>query len=184
MSDSMRGLFFIMKGQYRKGVEPHYIKEDGTPTHIGGYDPNRKDCHEWYMLIDTKTFRCMSASTDYNKVLGAVYRIIKRHKGDLKSYLKAIPSLGDTAKSTKVMNEEVFKHFGDFFREDIEEMEDLAYSELREEKPLNKSKKLLSKVRKNTEMRVETPKKVVLEEQPKRLVKHKVKIGVKKIPMN
>ena len=184
MLQDMRGLFFIMKGQYRKGVEPHYVKEDGTFTHIGGYNPNRKDCTEWYMLIDTKTFRCMSASGDYEKVLKNVYKIIKRHKGDLKSYLKAIPSLGDTSKNTKIMNEEVFKHFGDFFREDIEEMEDLAYSELREEKPVNKSRKLLSKVIKNTKMKVETPKEVVFEEQPKRLVKHKVKIGVKKIPMN
>ena len=51
--DSMRGLFFIVKGQYQKGVEPSFINSvTGDVSHVGGYNPYSDDTTNWYMCLD------------------------------------------------------------------------------------------------------------------------------------
>lgn len=210
-NDNMRGLFFIMKGRYNKGLEPSFRNSVSNDTmYIGGYDPFNSRTENWYMLLDNKTFHCIACGSDLDKVLKGVYTVIKKHKGVAKKYFKRVSDTtsddyyethylglapltpeqraskaeGKCPRVSPVMRclyEKVFEEYGDFFSDEIKEMEDLAYSELREDKPVNKSKKLMAKNKKSVET---TPKKEVLLETPTlKKVKPKVKVGVKKLHM-
>lgn len=209
----MRGLFFIVKGHYEKGAEPSFMNSvSGSVTHIGGYDPHNKNTDEWYMVLDNKTFHCISCGGDFNKVLRSVYTIIKKNKGVAKRYFKHVSSITSDdyyethylgkrpltheqrakkaegrcpriSPAMRCLYENIYAEYGDYYREQIEEMEDLAYSELREDNPIHKSKKLMAKTKTPNIMIGITPK----EEQhhevttPKKLAKPKVKLGVKKL---
>lgn len=178
--NSMRGLFFITKGQYKKGVEPSFFNEaTGGVNYIGGFDPESDDTEEWYMLIDSKTFMCQSASADLDKVLEVAHRLIKRYKGDLNHYLGVMKKLDiGVCSSTRELRKHIFNTYGDYYRYEMEEVEDLAFEEIKEEKPINKNRKLVSKIK--TKVVMETPQKVI--ETPRNgLVKPKIKVGVKKI---
>lgn len=213
--DTMKGLFFIIKGKYQKGVAPSFKNEvSGDTSYIGGYDPYSETTEEWYMLLDTKTFHCIACGSDFNKVLKSVYTVIKKHKGVAKNYFKRISKTtsddyyethylgqrplthdqrqkkaeGRCPRVSPVMRclyEHIYEEYGDFFSDEIEEMEDLAYSELKEEKPINKTKKLMAKTKKSVGNTTMTPKKeeVIGTPTPKKLVKPKVKMGVKKLHM-
>lgn len=213
-NDTMRGLFFIVKGQYRKGVEPSYVnKETNDLGYIGGYDPYSKETPNWYMLLDCKTFHCIACGGDFKKVLRGVYNTIVKHKGSAKKYFKHVCSvtsedyyevhyLGRTplnhdqrvqkaegrcprvSPAMRCLYERIYEEYGDFYSDEIKEMEDLAYSDLVEEKPYNKARKLVSKS-KNTKNNVEIVKKeeVVVETPTLKKVKPKVKLGVKKLSM-
>lgn len=186
MSDSMRGLFFVMKGQYTKGAEPSFInKVTEDKMYIGGYDPYSEDTQEWYMVYDCQKFNCISCGADLNKVLKGVYHTIKRYKGDLGKYIKFVNTNREIYKESPIMrhlHEEVYNEYGDAFRDMVVEMEDLAYSELKEEKPLNKTRKLMKKTSKGVE--IETPKKTeVMEVTTPKKVKPKVRLGLKKLSM-
>lgn len=208
----MRGLFFIVKGQYRKDVAPSYInKVTNNVGYIGGYDPYSDNTEKWYMLIDCKTFHCISCGSDFNKVLKGVYNTIVKHKGVAKRYFKHIsdttsddyyethylghrpltpeqrakkaegrcPRVSPTMRS---LYEAVYKEYGDYYSEEVQEMEDLAYNDLVEERPYNKSRKLVSKTRKNTNSVMVTPKEDKVIETPTPIkVRTKVKMGIKKI---
>lgn len=211
----MRGLFFIVKGQYAKGVEPSFNNRvTNEKGYLGGYDPYSADTREWYMLLDCKTFHCVACGSDLKRVLRGVYTTILKHKGVAKKYFKHVSSItsddyyevhylgkspltpesrakkaeGRCPRVSPAMRE-LYKHlydtYGDFFRDEVEEMEDLAYSELAEERPINKTRKLMSKsktpkgvvdVVKKEDMEIETPTTL-------KKVKPKVKIGVKKLSM-
>lgn len=212
--DDMRGLFFIVKGQYRKGVEPKVINSaTGNETYIGGYNPHSDDTVNWYMLLDRKTFRCCACSNDLNKVVRSVHTIIMKYKGVARGYFKHISQttsddyyeihylghkpLTHMEREKKGKNkyprvspvmrclyEEVDKRWGDYYEDLITEMEDLAYEDLKGEKPVNKSRKLVSKHKVEKPV-LETPKhtEVIDTSTPKKLVKPKVKMGVKKLSM-
>lgn len=214
MSDEMRGLFFIAKGHYLKGVAPAFVnKETNETQHIGGFDPYNEKTEEWYMLMDCKTFHCIACGSDLERVLKGVYTSIKKHKGVAKRYFKHVSNttsddyyethyLGkrpltreELAKKAKgrcprvspvmrCLYERIYEEYGDFFSDEIREMEDLAYSELREDKPIHKTKKLVAKTKKNVGGVEITPKKeeVIDTPTPKKL-KSKVKLGVKKLSM-
>ena len=215
MSDDMRGIFFIVKGQYRKGVAPSYVNKETNETgYLGGYNPYSEDTEEWYMLLDTKTFHCICCGSDLNKVLKGVHTTILKHKGVAKKYFKHVCGitsddyyethyLGRTpltpeersAKSEgrcprvspvmRCLYKNIYEVYGDCYRDAIEDMEDLAYSELKEERPINKTKKLMAKTKsKSGLVKTTTPKKEVIE-TPTTLkkVKPKVKLGIKKLSM-
>lgn len=211
MSDDMRGLFFVVKGQYAKGVQPSFVnKVSGDVTFIGGYDPFSEDTSNWYMLMDCKTFHCVSCGSDLDKVLKAVHTVIKKYKGSARNYFKHVSEVtsddyyevtylgrsplthdqrvakaeGRCPRVSPVMRclyEKVYEEYGDYYEDEVREMEDLAYSELVEERPINKTRKLVSKNKPKGLVKT-TPKeeKVLDTSQPKRLVKPKVKIGLKK----
>lgn len=184
MSEDMRGLFFIMKGQYKKGVEPSYINTNGGVSYIGGYDPYYTS-EEWFMLIDTRTFQCHSSSSSLHKVLKSAYNIIVRNKGNAKRYFKAISDVPyGVSKSMRELREHVYEEFGHYFSDEIKEMEDLAYEVVKEEKPLNKARKLVSKNKTKIGL-VTTPskKEMVMETPTPKMVKPKVKMGVKRLTM-
>ena len=214
MSDDMRGLFFIVKGQYRK-TEPSFInKVTNDKSYIGGYDPYDDSTENWYQLMDCKTFHCLACGSDFNKVLKGVYTAIVAHKGQAKRYFKHVSSItsddyyevhylgkrpltpeqrakkaeGRCPRVSPVMMElqkHIYDEYGEFFREEIEKMEDLAYNELVEERPINKTRKLVSKNKpKGGLVKTETPKVEVIETPttPKK-VRSKVKMGIKKLSM-
>ena len=170
MSQDMRGLFFVVKGQYAKGVEPSFVnKATGDVNHIGGYDPFREDTTDWYMVLDNKTFNCLACGGNLDKVLKAVYKTIKTYKGVAKKYFKHVSEVTSddyyevtylgkapltheqrvakaegrcprVSPAMRCIYERVFSEFGDYFEEEVQEMEDLAYSELREDNVVHKSK--------------------------------------------
>lgn len=180
----MKDLFFIIKGQYRKGVEPSYVNSVNKDTYyIGGYDPFNPETPEWYMAVDNITFTTISCGGDLKKVLQSVYKVIKKYKGDTKKYLKGVKD-SDTKESPimQEMRRRVYEEFGDYYRDEVKVMADLAYSELKEEKPVFRSKKLMAKAKPNTTVEVETPKKTEVIETPTlKKVRPKVCLGVKKI---
>ena len=212
MSDDMRGLFFIVKGQYRKGVAPSFVnKATNEVSYVGGYDPHNTNTEEWYMLLDIKTFNCISCGSDINKVLKAVYTVIKKYKGDAKKYFRYVSKttsddyyethyLGHApldrdkrmkkaegrcprvSPAMRCLYEQIYSEFGDYYEDEVKEMEDLAYSELKEENTFKKTKKLMAKTKMTTNLVETTPKAETLGvTTPKKLVKPKVKMGVKKL---
>ena len=214
-NNSMRGLFFVVKGQFRKGVEPSFVNQaTNDVSYIGGYDPSRPETSEWYMLLDKVTFHCVACGSDFNKVLRGVYTIINRYKGDAKKYFKHISDTtsddyyethylgkrplsreevvkkaeGRCPRVSPVMRSlysAIYSSYGQYYSEEIEEMEDLAYHDLeevlRESKPINKTKKRLAKT-KIQKIEMETPKSVEVTPK-KKMVKPKVKLGVKKLSL-
>lgn len=221
--DTMKGLFFIVKGQYKKGAKPSFLnKVTNETSYIGGYDPSDDTTSEWYMLMDSKTFHCITCGSDFNKVLKGVYNVILKHKGSAKRYFKHVSSitsddyyethyLGKTpltpekrakkaegrcprvSPTMRELYEHIYEEFGDYFSDEIKEMEDLAYKDMKEDTPIHKSRKLMSKMRPKDVVKKETPvetpkkKKVVKEETPltlkkvKPVVNPRARLGVRKI---
>ena len=189
MSENMRGLFFVVKGQYRKGVAPSFINRVTEDTmYIGGFDPYSEDTPEWYMVYDNKRFNCISCGSDFNKIVKGVYHIIKKYKGDVNKYLKFVDDNRQLYKASPIMihlHEKVYEEYGDFFSDEVAEMEDLAYEELKEERPINKTRKLMSKTKSTGGLvKTETPKKQEVETTTLKKVKPKVKMGVKRLTMD
>lgn len=201
LGDSMRGLFFIVKGGYVKGVEPQYTNRvTGDVGYVGGYDPERDTTQEWYMLMDRKTFQCIACGGDYQKVLRGVKTVILKYKGSAKRYFKHISQTtsddyyevhylghepltpdqrtkkaeGRCPRTSPIMRclyEEIDHYYGDYYTSDIEVLEDEAYSELVEERPVNKSRKIVNRAKKSLGLQTpqETPhteKRPVLKKPP------------------
>ena len=214
MKDDMRGLFFIAKGQYRKAEPSFTNKVSGSVSYLGGYDPRDKNTTEWYMLMDNKTFHCIACGSSLDSMLKAVRNTIVKSKGVAKRYFKYVSSVtsddyyethylghkplsldqlskkaeGRCPRVSPVMRclyEAVYEEYGDYYSDEIEEMEDLAYEDLREEKPIHKTRKLVSKNKPKLGLVKTAPKeeKVVEVAPPKKLGKTKVKMGVKKLKM-
>ena len=136
---SMKGLFFIIKGQYNRDLKH-------PDNHLLGYDPYSPNTTEWYMALDRNTFKCVCCSGDLEKVLQGVYKTIKRHRGDISRYYRAVSqSCSVVSEKMKEIYSQVYNEYGDYYEDEIKEIEDLAYGDLREESPLFKSQKLMAK---------------------------------------
>ena len=187
MSEDMRGLFFIVKGQYEKGVKPSFINEvSDNESFIGGYDPENKNTSEYYRLMDRKTYTTLCCSGDLNTVLKSVYKYIKKFKGNINNYLSFIKNMETPMPSPimRCMYEHIDNLFGDYFSDEVRKMEDLAFNELHEEKTVIKSRKLVSKHKKEVEkVDIETPQRGVLNTTTPKKVKPKVVLGIKKLNM-
>lgn len=178
--DDMRGLFFITKGKYEKGIEPAFIKEvNGEVSYAGGYNPDRDDTEDWYMCLDRVTYNCTSCGSDYNKVLNSVRNMILKFEGKAEKYFKFVSNTttedyyfthylnhrpfsqkelnkrlenGKSARVSPIMKNlynAVYEYFGDYYVEDIEEVEEKAYKELKEESRNKHLKKALKRLRKS-----------------------------------
>ena len=214
--DSMRGLFFIVKGQYRKGVAPSFVNDaTGDVSYVGGYDPNRPDTENWYMCIDKVTYQCTSCGSDLDKVLKSVYNMIMKYKGSSKKYFKHVsdttsddyyethylgrsPLTPDqrskkaegrcprTSQPMRCLYNAVYEYYGDFFSEQVQEMEDQAYRDLEEvikqSRPINKTRKIMKKTPVQ-KVEMETPKTPEKGVNTKLKKLGKTKLGVKKLVM-
>ena len=174
-SDSMRDLFFIVKGQYKKGVEPSFVNGvTNDVSFLGGYDPDNPDTPEWYMCMDKVTFHCTACGSDLNSVVHSVYTQIMKYKGSAKKYFKHVSDttsddyyetyyLGHSPLSTDQRNKKaegrcprtspamrclydaIYNWYGDHFSDLVQEMEDQAYRDLEE---VIRESKPLNKTRK------------------------------------
>lgn len=180
-NDTMRGLFFIIKGQHAWKKEPSYTNRvSGETGHLGGYDP--EDSVEWYQVLDRKCFHSIYCGSDYEKAVSSIRRCIVKHKGVAKNYFKDVskytsddyyevhylgrPELtpekrakkceGRCPRTSPIMMD-MYAHidslWGNYFQSDIEKQEDLAYKEVAGNSLLNRSRKML----KRTPKPVQTP---------------------------
>ena len=211
--DTMKDLFFIVKGQYRKGIAPSFVNSvTGDVNYVGGYDPDKDTTEKWYMCLDKVTFQCVSCGSDFNKVVHSVYTLIMKYKGNAKKYFKHISDttsddyyethyLGHAPLTLDQRNKKaegrcprvsppmrclynaVYSWYGDYFSEQVREMEDQAYSDLEEvirnSKPINRTKRIMKKtpVKKVEMEETSTPK--VSPNTMKKVVKPK--LGLKKL---
>lgn len=193
----MRGLFFIMKGKYKK-AKPSFTNEvTGDTTYIGGYDPENENTEEWYMLMDKETFHCVACGSSLKKVLDSVKSVIVRYKGEAKLYFRHVSKVTSddyyethylghkeltpdkrakkaegrcprVSPAMRFLYSRVLEEYGYFFSEDIEEMEDLAYETLKDNTPLRKSKKLMARTKTNN--KTEMVKKTPLKKKEKKVM--------------
>ena len=71
MLEDLRGVFFIIKGQYRRGIAPSFFNTyTESEQWLGGYNPETTTT-EWYMLLDRLTWTVHYASSEYEKVLAS-----------------------------------------------------------------------------------------------------------------
>ena len=166
MTGDMRGLFVIIKGQYRdKRGERFFNEVSEDYNYLGGYDPSDPETSEWYMLYNVETLECYCCSGDFDKVLSGVFKaIVKFHSR--KRYLEDLNSVEQTVRSPKHdrLMREVIERFGDYYREEIEEQEDYAYKVLKDNTPLRKNKKRLRK--RNRDIEIEKREVEVLDTTP------------------
>ena len=215
MSEDLRGVFFIVKGQYRKGVAPSFVNRATNETSwVGGYDPHSDATEEWYMCLDRITFQCCGCGSDLKKVAHGVYTQIIKYK-DLKHYLHHISkTTSDDTYEVKYLGhaplthdqrvkkaegrcprvsppmrclyEEIYNNFGNYYEDLVEEMEDLAYSEIKDKTPFRKAKKLaktktITPTHKEVTQKTSTLKKVGKPKTPQNTTKVIKPMGVKKI---
>lgn len=148
MKEDLRGVFFIMKGQYRqkRGVS-FYNKVSEDTNYIGGYDPYDEETVEWYQLVDTLTWTSHCCGGDINRVVRGAFNLIKKYKTK-ERFLRAMQSDtfgGKTPPISVEIDKVVYEYYGDYKRELIEEQEDRVYGWLHDQTPLAKTKKRLRK---------------------------------------
>lgn len=174
-TQDMRGLFYIVKGQYRAN------KRDELNT--DGFNPDDPNTHEWYQLRDCKTHHCYCCGSNFDKVLHGVYTAIIKHK-TARGYFKYVDDTttedyyrvhylgkppytpeqrnkraenGKSARvspATKELYDMIYRDYGDYYTDQIGEMEDEAYRYLASQTPFGKTKKLTSKVRRKSKSEV------------------------------
>lgn len=191
-NDTMRGLFFIIKGRYHRNLPPAYVnKVTGDTGYLGGYDPYSEDTEEWYQVLDRKCYHSIYCGNDYEKAVASVRRMIVRYKGVAKNYFREVSKLtsddyyevhylghkeltheqrtkkceGRCPRTSPIMMDlyrNIDSMWGDVYAEQVVEQEDLAYNDLVEERPVNRSRKIVQKAKKSLGLTsVETPKKEV-----------------------
>lgn len=173
VNDTMRGLFFIVKGTHAWKKEPSYTNRiTGEVGHLGGYDPYSPDTNTWFQVMDRKCFYTIYCGSDYDKAVTSIRRCIVKHKGVAKNYFKEVskytsddyyevhylgrPELTPEKRAKKCegrcprtspimmdMYRNIDDLWGDYYLEHIQEQEELAYQDLEDERPLNKSRKLV-----------------------------------------
>lgn len=142
VSYDMRGLFTIVKGQYRK-TAPAVVFEDKETRFIGGYDPTREETEEWYQLMDTQNFLTVICCGSLEKVLNGLYNLIVKYDNDRQTYLSTHEVLiaydDESGKKTRrsktnpistELNRKIYEHYGEYFEDMIKEVEDKAISDL------------------------------------------------------
>lgn len=157
VGEDMRGLFFIIKGNYVRNLGDSFLNEvSGDVSHIGGYDPENENTKEWYMCLDKVTFQCITCGSDFEKVLRGVKDYIVKFRGKSKDYFKYICDItsedyydihflghqpltpekrtkkaeGRCPRTSPIMRclyNAVFEVYGQYYRDKIEAVEEEAY---------------------------------------------------------
>ena len=202
MREDLRGLFYIVKGNYQQSA-PKVMCEDGVERCIGGYDPLDEDTSEWYRVLDNTTFFCSYAGGDYDKALEVIRNQIVHFKSrkkyfkwvsDVSSedyyfthYLGKAPFTYDqhlkrcegrmprVSVPQKSLERAIYDEWGLFYSEDIEIAEDKAYEKVENKEKLLKNKR--EKMKLKRKVAVESLKK---EEKPQEKPLFKQKKVLKK----
>lgn len=158
----MRGLFMIVKGTYTHDKGPTFFNPvTQSKNWLGGYNPEDPTTEDWWICVDRITFTCQAGGSDFNKVVGAVSRMIKKYK-TLGNYLRVMEKINNERyydpKTDSVLQnkgcssmmvelyKEIDERWGYYYSEEIEEQEDLAYEFLRENQPYKKAQKKMKKI--------------------------------------
>lgn len=165
-TESLKGLFYIVKGSYSK-KEPK-VTIDNDTKYIGGFNPEDDTNDEWYMVKDNITYYCICSSHSLDKCLEAVRRNLKEYK-TRKEYFRQLskissedyyevhylgrPPLTPEQRAKKVvgrcprvspiqkkLEEAIFNEYGHYYRDLIEEVEEQVYEDLNQT-PYEKFKK-------------------------------------------
>ena len=146
--EDLRGVFFIVKGQYRRNCGQSFVNSaTGDVNHIGGYDPSGDETVEWYMVLDNITFNCVCSGSDLDRAIKAVCNVIKRYRTKAR-YLKDLKGRdprNNVSKPMRCLYEEIYNTYGDFYSDYIEEQEDLAYGDITFKTPLQRTKDIKKK---------------------------------------
>lgn len=152
MKENLRGLFYIVKGHYVKNKAPRFWNEvSASYNDIGGYDPEREDTEEWYMVFDNEEFRFHGSSTTLQGAANIIRRIILKHKTK-EHYFTTLEQYENMVSPIyQRLHQEVYNTYGDYFKQFVSEVvEESAYREVRNNTPVmkarNKKKRSLSKV--------------------------------------
>lgn len=178
-NDTMRGLFFIIKGRHVPKLPPTYInKVNGEVGYLGGYDPHRECDEDWYFVMDRKCYHSIYGGHDFDKAVKAIYKTIVKFKGVAKNYFREVSRLtsddyyevhylghspltperrakkceGRCPRTSPIMADmyrNIDSLWGNVFEDYVVEQEDLAYRSIEDDKPLNKSRRLVNKARKS-----------------------------------
>lgn len=212
MSEDMRGLFFIIKGRYTKNLEPEYTNAvSGDKGYLGGFNPHLFSTPEWYTVLDRKCYHTIYCGSSYTKAVASIGNTIRRFKGDAKKYFKEVSTLtsddyyevhylghtpltpdkrakkceGRCPRTSPIMMDlyhNIDLAYGDYYYDEVVEQEDLAYEQLIDERPVNKSKRLFKKLTPSNTVGDKTPlKKVEKKSETPKLVIKPVKRNVKLI---
>lgn len=164
-SEDLRGFFFIVKGQF-------------TPSKgISSYDPESEGCREHYMLMDCVVFNTIACGPSLEKIKKSLVCAVRKY-GSRREYFrrlheyttedyyrvnyegkppyteKDINDLTGKGRRCRVspkmknMFSEVYREYGDYFNDIIEECEDEGYSSARFLSPYEKGKKSKGKLKK------------------------------------
>lgn len=159
MKTDMKGVFFIVKGQYRRRGEVFYNDVSGEKNYLGGYDPESEDTVEWYMLLDNITFNTWASGCDLNKILLCARKYIKKYvsRDRFLASLDTMEGGKNTSPIHARLMREVYNTYGDYYEDKIEKVVGDEYEVLKDTliNPYFKKTKRLFKRVKNTS--VETP---------------------------
>lgn len=159
--ETLKGLFFVVKGQYHS--------EDGVESH----NPDSPLCSEWYVLMDNVVFNTVACGSSLTKILGSLENTLRKYK-TRKDYFKMLDTFttedyyrttyeglppytelqlknlrsGRRTRVSQPMKElyrEVFNTYGDYYSEEVQEVEEEVYNSTQFQTPLERSKKLQKK---------------------------------------
>ena len=170
---NLDGIFYIVRGQYKRKEPKFFNSADQDYSYIGGYNPEDSENPEWYMLMDNISFRTHRTGNDLNFVAEGVKDLILKYK--TKENLEKALS-GVSNKKSKIQHQmdlEIYKTYGDYFSDLVEEKEREALKILFGKKKISpKIKKVKPKIRKKESEEIsekEIPKKVSEEKSGKRM---------------
>ena len=147
-SEDLRGVFFIVKGQYKHHTTPVFVnKATQSEQCLGGYNPTDPHTKEWYMVLDNIEFNCVACGGDFDTVKRGVYEAITTYKTKERYLLAQKRKQGNKVSAPmRCLYEHVYKEFGDYYEDTVEEQEDLAYNSGVFKTPLQRSRDIKRKV--------------------------------------
>lgn len=156
MKEDMRGVLFIVRGQYRRDYGEKFFNEvSESYHHIGGYDPSDSSNPEWYMLLENLTYHTLACGSDLEKVVRMARQYIQKYPTQAR-FRKMLNTLeSKDSPITKRIMEEVYKEFGHTYEDLVEGVVDTTYEEV-QARIKGRLKKRANKVRcKNIMLEVE-----------------------------
>lgn len=170
--ESLKGMFYIVKGQYREVGEKVII--DDESMYLGGYNPEDDRTVNWYRVEDNVVHYSVYCGSSYEEALRAITNAIKGWK-TRRNYFKHVcrtttedyyevhylhhkPLTPDQREKKREkgicprispkmqkLEDEIYKRWGDYYIDDIERAEDEALKLLENLNPQKKLKKIARK---------------------------------------
>lgn len=91
--DSMSGLFYIQKGQYKDKAYPCMDVKIGVnymERYVGGYNPADPKTPEQYVVFDRITFQSIYSGHSLKMALDTITRAIVKYKNNPKNYFREV----------------------------------------------------------------------------------------------